>query len=63
MTHKSSRKPTAVAPDATCPDCGHALDIVQKCCWKCGYRLCHCGRKTGSPMLSQCIMCDMGTGK
>jgi hypothetical protein len=39
-----------------CPGCGRAFDRGR--CWRCNYRVCACGKNTGSAFIDCCITCE-----
>jgi len=43
------------SPLSTCPECNKPLDRGR--CWRCDWRLCQCGRETGSAFIAICIFC------
>src|SRR5262245_57149942 len=45
-----------MAAIATCPGCRRPLNDGR--CWRCSYRLCACGRNTGSAFIGMCFLCQ-----
>lgn len=41
-----------------CPRCSRLLDRLGRC-WKCCDWLCRCGSWSGSPLISQCLPCQL----